>query len=620
MEQAIKRKIRCAIYTRKSTEEGLDLEYNSLDNQYDSCKKYIESQQHEGWCLVNKRYDDGGFSGGNLERPALKQLMRDIQNNQIDMVVVYKIDRLSRSLLDFARLAGVFEANKTSFVSVTQNFNTNDSMGKLMLNILLSFAQFEREMTGDRIRDKIRMQKSKGMWTGGTPPLGYDIIEKKLIINEAEAEQVRLIFNTFIETESVGETLNTLKRAEIKTKTYTSKTERVQGGNEFNRGTLYKMLKNKLYIGLIENKNTNQIYDGLHEKIIPEADFNRVQDLFNKNLNKKIYDKKTDKTGLKTIYAPKKDTNIPYLLKGIMKCECCNSVLTPTFTTKKSGLVYRYYKANKAIKHSINIETGKECQLPSIKAEDIEKIILNQIYGIIRTPTIVSKIIDRVNLKNKQINITEQDIINHLKNIEAVWDELFPIQQVEIIQMLIKEIIVSRTNIKIVFNNCGFLKLVAEATGQEITKEINAAENNSDFKVEVNIPVDFKYKAGRSFITTPSGKEVIIKNTRARKTTSTNYNDNALLHALVKAEDWKRELIQAGNFNGDKQIETIAKREGKNNSYICRILSLTYLAPSIKKAILTGNVPLGLSLKDIYPNTDLLWADQKENIKFGMAV
>ncbi|NLE04879.1 MAG: recombinase family protein, partial [Crenarchaeota archaeon] len=392
---------------RKSSEEGLELEYNSLDNQYDSCRKYIESQQHEGWSLINKRYDDGGFSGGNLERPALKQLMQDIQNNQIDMVVVYKIDRLSRSLMDFSRLIEVFDNNKTSFISVTQNFNTNDSMGKLMLNILLSFAQFEREMTGDRIRDKIRMQKSKGMWTGGTPPLGYDIIDKKLIINETEAKQVKLIFNTFIETQSIGETLNILKRSEIKTKTYTSKTDRVQGGNEFNRGTLYKMLKNKLYIGLIENKNTNQIYDGLHEKIIPEADFNRVQDLFSKNLNEKIYDKKPDKTGFKFIYVPKKDTNIPYLLKGLMKCECCNSTLTPTYTTKKSGQVYRYYKPNKAIKHSIKTETGKECQLSSIKADDIENIILNQIYGIIRTPTIVSKIIDKVKLKQKQNQVNK---------------------------------------------------------------------------------------------------------------------------------------------------------------------------------------------------------------------
>lgn len=219
----------------------------------------------------------------------------------------------------------------------------------------------------------------------------------------------------------------------------------------------------------------------------------------------------------------------------------------------------------------------------------------------------------------QQLVLTEQDIINSLKNIEEVWDELFPIQQMEIVQILIKEIIVSRTNIKIIFNNCGFLKLVAEATGQEIIKETNQtniAENNNDFKVEVNIPVDFKYKAGRSFITTPSGKEVIIKNTRTRKTATTNYNDNALLHALVKAEGWKHELIQAGNFNSDKQIAMIAKREGKNISYICRILDLAYLAPSIKRAILIGNAPLGMSLKDMYSNTDLPWAEQKEQIKF----
>jgi DNA invertase Pin-like site-specific DNA recombinase len=367
---------RCVIYTRKSCEEGLELEYNSLDNQYDICKKYVESQQHLGLALVTdnignpKRYDDGGFSGGNIERPALRELLKDIQSNKIDLVVVYKIDRLSRSLSDFLKLIELFNKNNVSFISITQNINTNDATGKLMLNVLMSFAQFEREMTSDRIRDKIRMQKSRGMWTGGAIPFGYDNKDKKLIVNEEEAKNVRFIFNTFIDTQSIQETINVLKQNNVRTKTHKHRNEKETGGTDFDRGSLYRILKNKTYIGIIENKGTKDIYKGQHEPIIDETTFNKVQEIFKQNINEAMFSEKKSTivndhhTGntlklSKVIHSPKPNSKIPYLLRGIMKCSCCNSILTPTYTTKKNGVVYRYYKPNKLIKHTINAETRK---------------------------------------------------------------------------------------------------------------------------------------------------------------------------------------------------------------------------------------------------------------------
>jgi DNA invertase Pin-like site-specific DNA recombinase len=719
------RKIRCAVYTRKSSEEGLDLEYNSLANQFDSCEKYIQSQQHEGWVLssdVNgniKRYDDGGYSGGNLERPALKELIKDISLGLIDMVVVYKIDRLSRSLMDFTKLIDVFNRYNVSFISVTQNFNTNDSMGKLMLNILLSFAQFEREMTGDRIRDKIRMQKSKGMWTGGTVPLGYDNIDKKLIINKEEAKRIKLIFDTFIKTESISETLKVLNNPNdplnilsevVKTKSYKSKVGNAFGGISFNRGSLHKLLKNKLYTGLIHNRNTNETHNGQHKAIVDEETFDKVQKIFEKHLNDRIYDdkiinindcsssviengnsngknkksknnkskssiqdNKNSDSGIsdyvvdnvKTIHIPKLDSKVPYLLKGLMKCSCCNSILTPTYTTKRNGTVYRYYKPSKLMKH-VKVNNGGECQLTSIPAEQIESIVLNQIYGILRTPSMIQKIIDdvrekqnRINRermnkeeinkelmnneqKNKEeinknqtsdsiLNLTEQDIINHLKNIEAVWDELFPREQMEIINILIKEIIVSRTNLKIVFNNSGFIRLIQEAGGINIISEDmsdsisdssesnspnNNDGNNSDSvnNAVINIPIDLRHKTGRSFITTPDGGAIVIENTNSKRIVRSNYVDNAVIKALLQAEEWKEELSNNSYMN----INTIAKRENKQNSYICRILNLAFLAPDIKKAILTDKAPLGLSLKDLYGVSDEMeWEEQRKILKIN---
>jgi site-specific DNA recombinase len=251
------RKLRCAIYTRKSSEEGLEMQFNSLDAQREAALAYIESQKHEGWLLVPDHYDDGGFSGGSMERPGLQRLLRDVEAGRIDVVVVYEVDRLSRALGDFARIVELFERHNVSFVSVTQQFNTTTSMGRLTLNILLSFAQFEREVIGERIRDKFAASRRKGMWMGGIPPLGYDIVERKLVVNETEAELVRLIFSRFPQLGSATELARELRSAGHRTKSWITQDGKYRPGKAIDKGVIYKILNNRIYRGEAVHKGVS---------------------------------------------------------------------------------------------------------------------------------------------------------------------------------------------------------------------------------------------------------------------------------------------------------------------------------------------------------------------------
>lgn len=271
-----KKKIRCAIYTRKSTEEGLEQDFNSLDAQREACEAYIKSQMHEGWVLIKKEYNDGGYSGGTMNRPAFQELLTDIEEDKVDIVVVYKVDRLTRSLMDFSKIIDIFDKHGTSFVSITQQFNTTTSMGRLTLNILLSFAQFEREVTGERIRDKIAASKKKGMWMSGCPPLGYKKENKKLVVEEKEAQKVKLIFDKYLDLQSVPKLMEYLKTENIRTRS----------DKEFFKGELYHMLSNKVYIGKIVHKEN--VYEGEHDGIIDDITFEKVQKLLYENKLDKI--------------------------------------------------------------------------------------------------------------------------------------------------------------------------------------------------------------------------------------------------------------------------------------------------------------------------------------------
>lgn len=267
----------CAIYTRKSSDERLDMEFNSLDAQRESCLAYIASQKSEGWVPVLEQYDDGGFSGGNMDRPALNRLLDDIKAGKVHTVVVYKIDRLTRSLMDFSKLVEVFDAHGVTFVSITQSFNTTTSMGRLTLNVLLSFAQFEREVAGERIRDKIAASKRKGMWMGGTVPLGYDVANRSLVINHGEAETVRLIFRRYLELKSINELYKDLKCQGIKSKARILPSGKSVGGHNFNRTSLHYLLTNQIYIGKIKHKE--MVHDGTHEPVISMDLWHQVQEL-----------------------------------------------------------------------------------------------------------------------------------------------------------------------------------------------------------------------------------------------------------------------------------------------------------------------------------------------------
>jgi DNA invertase Pin-like site-specific DNA recombinase len=354
MKSPSAKSVRCAIYTRVSTEHGLDQEFNSLDAQYEAASAYIRSQAHAGWTLIRSRYDDGGYSGGSTDRPDLQRLLEDIRARKIDVIVVYKVDRLTRSLADFAKLVELFDAHGVSFVSVTQQFNTTTSMGRLTLNVLLSFAQFEREVTSERIRDKIAASKRKGIWVGGTLPLGYEMKDGKIAVVEEEAELVRSIFRRYLELGSVNELLRDLRERNIRTKTRLLSTGATRGGIPFGRGALYYLLSNHFYIGEVKYKN--EILPGEQPPIMDRALFEAVR---HKSLAQWSH---------RTIVRNKSD----HLLTGLLFDDAGHRMI-PTHATK-AGIRYRYYVSTRVL-HG-EAKTASAGSISRVPAPDIEDIVV----------------------------------------------------------------------------------------------------------------------------------------------------------------------------------------------------------------------------------------------------
>jgi DNA invertase Pin-like site-specific DNA recombinase len=398
------RKLRCAVYTRKSTEEGLDQEFNTLQAQREACEAYVQSQKAEGWILVPDRYDDGGYSGGNLDRPALKRLLLDIETRKIDIVVVYKIDRLSRSLMDFARLVDVFEKQEVTFVSITQSFSTTTSMGRLTLNVLLSFAQFEREVIGERIRDKVAASRRKGMWMGGWAPLGYDVKNRKLIINDAEASLVQSIFKQFAQGIQPQLLLRRLADDGSLNK----------NGKPIDKGYLYRVINNRVYLG--EAVHKGQAYPGEHEAII-------AQDLWDQAHSQIAT----------TPQAKRKRqlTRSPALLRGLIFA-ADGSAMTPSHT-RRGGRLYRYYADMSLIK------TGRSNNpVKRIPAAQIETAVVSQIRALLQSPEIVVATWRKARQDIK--DLTEREVAERLRQFEELWAELFPIEQERIIHLLVERI------------------------------------------------------------------------------------------------------------------------------------------------------------------------------------
>jgi site-specific DNA recombinase len=400
MKAGTPQKVRCAIYTRVSTDQGLDQDFNSLDAQYEASSAYIKSQAHAGWTLIRSRYDDGGYSGGSTDRPNLQQLLEDIRSRKIDVIVVYKVDRLTRSLADFAKLVELFDAHDVSFVSVTQQFNTTTSMGRLTLNVLLSFAQFEREVTSERIRDKIAASKRKGLWVGGPLPLGYELKNSNLIVVEEEAERVRSIFRRYLEVSGINELVRDLKTREIHTKARTFSTGKTRGGIPFGRGTLSHLLRNRFFIGEVEYKG--EILPGEQPAIMDRSLFDAVQQ------------KLSDHQSHETLTRHKSG----HLLKDLLFDDADHRMIATHAT--KAGVRYRYYVSRPSL-HG-EARTAKLGSVSRVPAPEIEQAIVSAMrehlskqkplndQNLSFDHTMLASLISRIEVKKTQLIITPKPV------------------------------------------------------------------------------------------------------------------------------------------------------------------------------------------------------------------
>jgi site-specific DNA recombinase len=431
---AATRKLRCAVYTRKSSEEGLDMEFNSLDAQREACEAFIASQRAEGWVLVHDRYDDGGISGGTLERPALKRLIADIEGGLIDVVVVYKIDRLSRSLIDFTKLVEVFDAHSVTFVSVTQSFNTTTSMGRLTLNILLSFAQFEREVIGERIRDKVAASRKRGIWMGGFVPLGYDVRDRKLLVNEAEAVLVRRIFQSFAELESCMKLVHALRAEGATTKR----------GKPLNKNDVYRILTNRVFLGEAVHKGNS--YPGEHNAIITQAQWDAVQAILKVNPRIRIN--------------RSRNTTAP-LLRGLI-FDSDGNAMSPSHSRGRSGKRYRYYVSQALLKGPMQ-ERPAIARLP---AGQIEAAVTDQVRALLRQPEMMVGTWRAA--RGMAPEVTEHDVRLAMERIEPLWDELFPAERTRIVRLLVERVDVRAEGAAVRLRLDGLGGLVRDLTAQGV--------------------------------------------------------------------------------------------------------------------------------------------------------
>ncbi len=441
---AITPKKRCAIYTRKSTDEGLDQEYNSLEAQRDSALAFITSQRHEGWIAIDDGYDDGGFSGGNTNRPSLKRLLADVEDGRVDVVVVYKIDRLSRSLSDFAKIVDLFDERGVTFVSVTQQFNTTTSMGRLTLNILLSFAQFEREVTGERIRDKIAASKAKGMWMGGTPPLGYDVRDRKLIINEPEAALVRDIFARYAETGSAAQLVRELQIEGHTTKVWVAQNGRRHEGKVIDQQCIFTMLRNRLYLGEMTHKG--QTFPGQHEPIVTAELWAAVHAFVDGR-----------KQGPRIRY--KKE---PALLTGLLYAPDGQRML-PTYTQKKNGKRYRYYVPYLEKRHSAGATYDPtRPNIGPLPAMEIEAAVLAQVHKTLQEPEMIVGVWQASMALRERKEMDEPSILVAMRQMSEVWENLFPIEQNRIMRLLIERVQLHEDGLDIIWRDDSWQRFCRE--------------------------------------------------------------------------------------------------------------------------------------------------------------
>ena len=551
---------RCAIYTRKSTEEGLEQEFNSLAAQREACEAYIRSQQHEGWVLARNRYDDGGFSGGNLDRPALQCLLADIRAGRIDIVVVYKVDRLTRSLADFARLVEIFDAQGVSFVSVTQQFNTTSSMGRLTLNVLLSFAQFEREVTGERIRDKIAASKKKGMWMGGNPPLGYDASERALVINPAEAETVRRIFALYRELGGVRRVKDQADRLGLRTKRSTTAKGAERGGTSFSRGHIYRLLANPIYTGQIAHKG--QLYPGQHPSLIDDETWTAVRDQLAAHAGD---------------HRRREKAAEPSLLAGLL-VDANGERLTPSHAVKK-GRRYRYYVSTALIS-----EAGQDhTQSWRLAAQEIEDCVISVLADALASPARLLERLSSPGMPGDQI----RRLIGRAARLAALLRSA-PRERARIVQQLVEQVIVDDKRIIIKMRRRALLGVEAS---------LGASEQPSGNTIELTAAVDFKRRGAETKLVLPG---LAPQNHASRC-------DPALIKAIARGRGWFEDLASGRA----RSLQDLAKRDAISRRYIRRLVDLSFLSPELVLVILQGRQPVELTATRLTElDLPLDWAEQ----------
>jgi site-specific DNA recombinase len=555
------KQVRCAIYTRKSSEEGLEQSFNSLDAQREACRAYILSQKHEGWTALISLYDDGGFSGGTMERPALKRLLEDITAAKIDTVVVYKVDRLTRSLGDFSKIIEVFDSHDVSFVSVTQHFNTTTSMGRLTLNVLLSFAQFEREVTGERIRDKFAASKKKGMWMGGMVPLGYDCVDRKLVVNRVEAEMVRAIFRNYLRLGCVKRLKDLLHRRQIRSKVRTSIAGRTAGGRPFSRGALYHLLNNRIYLGEVVHKKA--CYPGQHDAIVSPLLWGKVAARLNEN---------------NQAHRTAKSLSTSNVLTG--KLFDTNGVrFTPTHAVK-NGRRYRYYTSQAAVQHA-----GVKPSITRFPAHQLEHFVLAQIHQLLQEP-------GKWKIGSEK-NAEASAATKRARELGKTWSTLPLDKQHGLAREVIKRVVVGDGNAWIEIDRAKLLGTMMQDPGSsaEPAKRLGTLKLVGAFQVV--------HRGGELRIMPPE-KEGSLEGAPIP----------SLANAVARARCWYDQIVE-GKV---RSIRQIAAQDGLGPRHARRILRCATLSPEIMEAIVTGKHRPDLTVNQILKKVPLEWQEQKKQI------
>ena len=553
----------CAVYTRKSSEEGLEQDFNSLQAQREACEAFIKSQSGEGWRLVKTPYDDGGISGGTMERPALQRLLSDIDEGRIDVVVVYKVDRLTRSLADFAKMVEIFDAHDVSFVSITQQFNTTTSMGRLTLNVLLSFAQFEREVTGERIRDKIAASKKKGMWMGGVCSLGYDVRDHRLVVNQEEAKLVRHIYKRYLELGGVRLLKHDLDRCGFLSKTRVSKNGARSGGRPFSRGALYELLANPIYIGEIRHKKIR--HPGQHEAIVDRETWEKVQ---------KRLSEQTARDGTPKIRAA---ANV---LAGKLFDEQ-GEPLYSTGAKGRHGGRYRYYVSRELVRgggSSLNAEKRWRLAAPELE---------------------------------QSVAVSAQRILDDQAAIATTLQEAGGLSSAEI-QSLLKTAEAKRVSLG--------SRSQAASTIAELVKRVDLRKNGIEITMNLEslLPRDSRISGASTMTFTRFAPLQMKRRGVAMRLVigdgvSTRRTDPTLLKAIARGQKWFNELVSRRAM----YTREIAEREGVNERFVRRLIPLAFLSPAIVEAVAEGRHPVDLTAEALSRGIDIPVEWAKQNTALG---